>query len=193
MGALKQEQPTRSLPFPLACFLSPYHSNLVSLVLNYVCHIRLFAFALRVFSMKWSNRRSVFSLSFFHAFFGLSPPAAAAFVFALPFSKRISRNFPPKRGASFMFCGTLVPISQSRSLLISVMNVSLIVHMLKEFSRSRFSRLLSKPISFFQNLCILTRLCLSPISGVLNSPVGLFPVSSVPTAYISTSWLSMQI
>jgi hypothetical protein len=166
MGALKQEQPTRSLPFPLACFLSPYQSlvsrlsSLVSLVLNHVCHIGLFSFALRVFSMKWSNRRSVFSLSFFYAFFGLSPPAAAAFVFALPLSKRISGNFPPKRGASFVFCGTLVPISQSRSLLISVMNVSLIVYMLNSF--------------FFQNLFLLTRLCLSPISEVLNSALGLF-------------------
>jgi hypothetical protein len=34
--------------------------RLVSRVLNQVCHIRLFSFALRVFSMKWSNRRSIF-------------------------------------------------------------------------------------------------------------------------------------
>ena len=51
--------------------------KLVSLAVNQVCHIRLFSFALRIFSMKWSNRLCVFSFvpfRSFRAFFRLRRP-----------------------------------------------------------------------------------------------------------------------
>ena len=70
--------------------------QLVSLVLNQVCHIRLFSFALRVFSMKWSHQLSVFrSLRFVLPRFLWTLPPPAAFVCVPSFSKRTSRNFPP--------------------------------------------------------------------------------------------------
>jgi len=66
--------------------------SLVSLVLNQVCQVTLFSFALRVFSMKWYIRlgflvRAVFVLP---RFLWTPPPVG----FAPPFSKRISRSFP---------------------------------------------------------------------------------------------------
>jgi len=95
MVSLKQEQQ----PAPRCSRLlasSPYHSKtLVSLVLNQVCHTRLFSFALRVFSMKSSYRLSVFrSAPFRSPTLSLDFVTTAAFVFVPSFSKRISRNFP---------------------------------------------------------------------------------------------------
>jgi len=59
-----QPAPRRSRLFAPSPLTTP---SLVSLALNQVCHIRLFPFALRVFSMKWSNRLSVFSFAPFRS------------------------------------------------------------------------------------------------------------------------------
>jgi hypothetical protein len=140
-----------------ACLLplSFHPKTLVSLVLNQVCHIKPFSFALRVFSMKWSNRRSAF-FPFVHPRFLRTlhpPPPAAAFVFApsnFPKDYRIvspPQLFPEETRILRVLGHLSSQLSQSRSLWISVMNVSRIKYMLKQYSRIRFPRLLSNPRS----------------------------------------------
>ena len=104
-------------------------SRLVSLALNQVCHTKLFSFSLRVFSMKWSNRLSVFSFAAFRSY-TLSFDSAAHRCFCvcplhLPEEYLVISPRPfQQRRTPFVFCGTSAPISQSQSPLISVMNVS---------------------------------------------------------------------
>jgi len=118
MYVLKREQTTRS-PFAPACFLSPYHSKtLVSLVLNQVCHIRLFSFALRVFSMKWSTRLSVFRSFPFRSptLAGLRRPLPLLCVSPhFPKEHRVISPSPSRRNAHFR-----VPRPLSSNFSISV-------------------------------------------------------------------------
>ncbi len=158
MYILKQERPNRSSPFAPACFLSLYHSKiLVSLVLNQVCHIRLFfSFALRVFSMKWSHQLSVFrSLRFVLPRFPWTLPPAAAFVCVPPISKRTSRNFPPAFPEETRIFRVLRHLSSNFSISITFdigYECLLIKYMLKQYSRFRISRLLSNTSSIFSFL-----------------------------------------
>ena len=120
-GHTEKGQPTRS-PFAPACSLSLPSKTLVSLVLNQVCHIRLFWFALRVFSITDLVFLSFRPVSFSHAFFGLH---RSLLLLCLPlcFPKE-SRVIPPSPSRRDAFCVTSAPSPQSRSFFISVMNVS---------------------------------------------------------------------
>ena len=115
-----QTPTTRSSPFAPACFLSSLWSYI-----NQLCDITLFSLALRIFSMNWPNRLGVFSfrsVSFSHAFFGLRRPLLLSFI-----SKRI------------------------KSLNLDTFDIGYerlpIKYMLKQYSRFRFSCLLSNTIA----------------------------------------------
>ena len=148
----KQGQPTRSSPFAPACFLSPYHSEtLVPLVLNQVCHIRLFSFALRVFSMKWSNRHSVFSFAPFRPpTLSLDFSTRCCFCVCVPpFSPKYRVIFPqplPEETRIFVFCGASLSSNFSISITFDIgyERLLLITYMLKQYSRFDFLVLLSK-------------------------------------------------
>jgi len=120
---------------------SPYPPRLVSLVLNQVCHIRRFWFALRVFSITDLVFLSFRPVSFSHAFFGLH---RSLLLLCLPlcFPKE-SRVISPQ---SFQKRRVLCHLSSKSSISI-IFHIGyerlLIKYMLKEFSRFQFSRLLS--------------------------------------------------
>jgi len=126
---LKQEQPTRSLPFAVACSLSPYHSKThIPGPKPSVSHKALH-FCSPCFLEEMVQPTCcicVRSVSFFHAFFRLRRPLLLLCL-SLHNPKEycvISPQPFQKRRAFFVFCGTSAPISQSQSLLISVVNVS---------------------------------------------------------------------
>ena len=141
-GHIEKGQPNRSSPFAPACSLSLPSKTLVSLVLNQVCHIRLFWFAPRVFSITDLVFLSFRPVSFSHAFFGLH---RSLLLLCLPlcFPKE-SRVISPH---SF-----LPEETRSVSPQLQVLNLDhfaygyerlLIKYMLKESSRFQLSRLLS--------------------------------------------------
>jgi len=167
-GHTEKGQPTRSSPFAPTCSLSPYPPRLVSLVLNQARHIRLFWFALRVFSITNLVFLSFRPVSFSHAFFGLH---RSLLLLCLPlcFPKESRVIFPQ----SFQKRRVLCHLSSKSSISI-IFHIGyerlLIKYMLKEFSRFQFSRLLSNTYWFIVLYFIL--FCL-----VFDSPIA--PIGSL--------------
>ena len=135
-----------------ACLLlSLYHSKtVVSLALNQLCHIKLFSFALRVFSMKWSNRLSVFSFAPFRSSTLFLDSAARCCFCVCPsiFQKNIPPAFPEETSILRILWHLSSTLSISISFGIGCKRL-LTKYILKEHSRFRSSHLLLNTSAMF--------------------------------------------
>jgi len=179
----EQGQPNRSSPFAPACSLSLPSKTLVSLVLNQVCHVRLFWIALRVFSITDLVFLSFRPVSFSHAFFGLH---RSLLLLCLPLcfpkeSRVISRQSFQRRR---VLCNRSSKSSISIIFYIGYERL-LIKYMLKESPRFQFSRLLSNTSLLYCIVLYLLRFVEYLIINVTSNSLGLNlgTLPSVPRIY----------